>query len=230
MSNLRYPIPVAGLAVCIAAACSMAEGRAAESGRIAGTIVLGLKRTGRPLPLSAYGARHVAHDAAVQSESSHVLVWLKDAPRGVKPAPVAIEVRQQDETFMPHVSAIPVGSTVKFPNGDNYFHNVFSLSRTASFDLGRYPRGDSRQHTFTKPGIVKVYCHLHSHMSALIAVFDHPYFARGTEDGTFTIADVPAGRYTLTAWHERAGDTDVAVVVEPGETTRLEVVVPVIEP
>ena len=77
---------------------------------------------------------------------------------------------------MPRVAAVTVGSTVEFPNLDSYFHNVFSLSRGASFDLGRYPKGESRSRRFTRPGLVKVYCHFHSDMSATIVVFDHPFY------------------------------------------------------
>ena len=86
---------------------------------------------------------------------------------------------------MPRLVAITRGSTVEFPNADPYFHNVFSLSRGATFDLGRYPRGESRSRAFTKPGLVKVYCHLHSQMSASIMVFDHSHFTHSrTPTGT----------------------------------------------
>ena len=70
---------------------------------------------------------------------------------------------------------------------------MFSLSRTATFDLGRYPRNTSKARTFTKPGVMKVFCHLHSHMSAIVRVFSHPYFATPDRNGRFTIPDVPAG-------------------------------------
>ena len=80
-------------------------------------------------------------------------------------------IAQKDEQFVPHVVAVTVGSTVAFPNQDPIFHNVFSLSRGASFNLGRYPSGSSRSRVFTKPGIVKVFCDIHSQMSAVVRVF-----------------------------------------------------------
>jgi plastocyanin len=201
----------------------------AETGQIAGHVRLGLKRTGRPLGSTAYAARQIVTPGAPGPDLANVLVWLRDAPRAANLVVSKTEIRQQDEMFVPHLVAITVGSTVQFPNDDPYFHNVFSLSRASTFDLGRYPKGDSRSRIFTKPGIVKVFCNLHSHMSALVAVFDHPYFAQVSAEGTFTIDRVPAGTYSLTAWHERAGETDVTVKVEPAGTTRLEVIVPVLE-
>ena len=90
---------------------------------------------------------------------------------------------QQDESFEPRVLAITRGSTVDFPNADPYFHNVFSLSSGAAFDLGRYKRGDTRSRVFTRPGLVKVYCHVHSQMSASILVLDNDHFTRPQSDG-----------------------------------------------
>jgi hypothetical protein len=141
--------------------------------------------------------------------------------------PTQAELRQRGEMYVPHVVAITTGSTVTFPNDDALFHNVFSLSRSASFDLGRYPKGETRTRRFEKPGVIKVYCHLHSHMSAIIAVFDHPWYAQASEDGSFTIDRVPAGSYTLTGWHERAGNTDRPITVEAGAATRIELIVPI---
>ncbi len=89
--------------------------------------------------------------------------------------------------------AITRGSTVDFPNGDPFFHNVFSLSRAANFNLGRFERGQSRSREFTKAGTVKVYCDIHSHMSATILVFDHPYFTIPELDGSFELPAVPVG-------------------------------------
>ena len=126
-----------------------------------------------------------------------MIVFIKDAPRaGTMPAS-RIEMIQQDEAFVPRVLAITRGSTVDFPNADPFFHNVLSLSRAASFDLGRYPRSDRRSRTFTQPGLVKVYCHLHSHMTASIMVFDHQHFTSPAPDGRFVLTDVPAGDYRL---------------------------------
>jgi plastocyanin len=200
-----------------------------ESGRIEGTIRLGIKRTARPLQTAAYATRQITVPGTPGPELANVLVWLRDVPWKGELPPQREEIHQRDEMFVPRVVAITVGSTVRFPNEDPFFHNVFSLSRAASFDLGRYPKGDSRSRVFTRAGIVKVFCHFHAHMSALVAVFDHPYFAQVTADGTFTLDAVPAGTYTLTAFHERAGNTDASVSVRAGQTSRLEVIVPFID-
>ena len=113
--------------------------------------------------------------------------------------------------------AITRGSTVEFPNSDPFFHNVFSLSRGATFDLGTVSaRRRAARESFTQPGLVKVYCHLHSHMSASIMVFDHPHFVVPQVDGSFVLADVPAGQYRLSAWHERIGESAKNIVVEAG--------------
>ena len=141
--------------------------------------------------------------------------------------PVKGELRQEHETFLPHVLGITRGSTVDFPNDDPIFHNVFSLSSAATFDLRRYPRGQSRSRPFPKAGIVKVYCNIHSHMSATILVMDNPYFTVPARDGAFELANVPAGQYTLVGWHERAGERRVSVRVERAKTATVDLSLPV---
>jgi len=137
------------------------------------------------------------------------------------------EVAQRGETFLPHVLPIVKGSTVEFPNQDPIFHNVFSLSGTKSFDLGRYPQDDSRSVTFDKAGIVPVFCHLHSDMSAIILVLDNPYFAVPGTDGHYRIENIPAGRYTLVAWHERSEQVEMQVDVKNGDSLELSISVPI---
>lgn len=159
-------------------------------------------------------------------EVENVVVFVRASSSGA-PRAMTASILQRGEEFLPHVTAVTVGSTVEFPNDDPFFHNVFSLSRAATFDLGRYPRGESRLRTFTKPGIVKVFCHIHSHMSALVRVFDHPYFAIPDETGQFEIGGLPAGRYEVVAWHERAGEVADHITIEAGSTANLSFSLPV---
>ena len=137
------------------------------------------------------------------------------------------EIRQRNENFVPRVVAVTVGSEVDFPNDDPIYHNVFSLSRVKTFDLGRYPKGKSRGERFDKPGVVKVFCQIHSHMSATVMVFDHPWFAIPDEQGMFDLSGVPPGMHQVTAWHERLGDTTLQVRVEPGRPATIDFVLPV---
>jgi hypothetical protein len=130
-----------------------------------------------------------------------------------------VAIRQLDEEFLPHVAAVTTGSTVEFPNEDLVFHNVFSLSSAATFDLGRYPQHASKSRVFKKSGIVKVFCHLHSHMSAIVRVFDHPYFTTPGTDGRFEIDGLEPGRHEVVAWHERVGESTLSLVVAANETT-----------
>jgi len=132
------------------------------------------------------------------------VVYLESAPRGAfetNDSGRAI-MDQRNETFVPHILAITTGTTVDFPNSDKFFHNVFSLSKTKRFDLGRYAAGGSRSVTFDRPGIVRVFCEIHTHMSAFILVFSHPFFALTDPDGRYHIDNVPPGTYSVVAWHE----------------------------
>ncbi len=124
---------------------------------------------------------------------------------------------QRNETFVPHVLAVSAGTIVDFPNNDSTYHNVFSLSKTKRFDLGRYARGHSKSVRFDRPGIVRVFCDIHSHMSAFVLVFGHRYFATTDTDGTYRIDNIPPGTYTVAAWHEGdVRDTRTIVVPQQG--------------
>ena len=134
------------------------------------------------------------------------VVYLESAPALAFPdvEPQRATMDQRNETFVPHVLAITVGTTVDFPNSDNKYHNVFSIRGPRPFDLGRYAAGRSKAVRFDRPGIVRVFCEIHSHMSAFILVFNHRFYAVTSADGRYQIGRVPPGRYTLVAWNEGA--------------------------
>lgn len=207
-----------------------ATGAAQSSGTVTGTVTLTAANRA-PLGTAAYGRRGVApKPASVGPETRKVIVYLADAKPTTPPAAMRVKVVQRGEQFLPPVTAVTVGSVVEFPNEDPFFHNVFSLSRARSFDLGRYPSGESRERSFPRAGIVKVYCDIHSHMSALIMVLEHPWFTIPAENGSFTLPPVPPGQYTLVAWHERIGEQRQRITVTSGETTKAAFTLPVLEP
>jgi plastocyanin len=146
------------------------------------------------------------------------VVYLEAAPQGAfeEPERARVVLDQRNQTFVPHVLAITTGTTVDFLNSDRTYHNVFSLSKARRFDLGRYPRNEVRSVRFDRPGVVRVFCDIHSHMSAFILVFAHRYFAVTEPDGTYRIERVPAGRYSLVAWNEGQERETRAVEVSPG--------------
>ena len=152
------------------------------------------------------------------SDLSDVVVYLDDVK--AKPRPATASMVMKGKAFFPHVVAIPVGGTVEFPNEDPIFHNAFSVSGENRFDLPLYKRPKMGSQTFQRPGVVKVYCNIHPQMSAVVVVLDTPYFTKVASDGSFTVDNVPAGKHTVKAWHERAGDAAVAVTVpEKGAAT-----------
>lgn len=199
-----------------------------DSGQVTGLVRLTTRVRGTPLPSNVYQPRAVGHHGAGSTpEIRNVVVYLKDVVyRGMLPTSRA-QVVQKNEAFVPRVLAITRGSTVEFPNDDPYFHNVFSLSSAAAFNLGRYPKGKTSRWEFNKPGLVKVFCNIHSHMAASILVLDHPYFAIPDVDGTFALPAVPPGRYTLVGWHERIGERTTSILVQPGRPLAVELSLPV---
>jgi plastocyanin len=132
-----------------------------------------------------------------------------------KPIQVVI---QKDATFRPHVLPVLVGTTVEWPNNDDIYHNVFSMSEAKPFDLGIYKNKEIKRVTFDKPGRVDVFCSIHTRMSCIILVLTNPFFASTDKNGNFTIPNVPPGTYELKAWHERLpAQTKTITVPESGD-------------
>ncbi|AMY07655.1 hypothetical protein LuPra_00829 [Luteitalea pratensis] len=122
------------------------------------------------------------------------------------------ELAQRGEAFRPELVVVPVGATVSFPNGDPLFHNVFSYSRARRFDLGRYPKGETKTVVFDKPGYVKVLCEVHKWMRAGILVVENPFHAVVQESGRFQFDEVPAGRYRVVVeTFDRRAQADVQI-------------------
>jgi len=138
-------------------------------------------------------------------DNRDAVVYLENVP-GQFPAPKeALQIDQVKMTFVPHVTAIVVGTVVKFLNSDSVLHNVYTPSKAGDrFNLGSWPKGQTKSYTFDKPGEVRLLCNVHPEMEAWIIVLANSYFAKTGADGSYTIANVPAGKYTLKVWHEKS--------------------------
>jgi plastocyanin len=149
------------------------------------------------------------------------LITLEPADGKWKPrSPKHVVLEQRNREFLPHVMAISVGSTVAFPNFDPVFHNVFSTSPAAPFDLGLYRSSEAREFTFQKEGIVRLGCNLHANMSAFVAVVAAPAYVVTDGDGRFAFKRLPPGRYRLKAWSERsAAPITQDIAIKPGKNT-----------
>ena len=149
------------------------------------------------------------------TDLSDVVVYVEGARAKARPpaAAPAATITMKGKSFTPHVAVVAVGGTVEFPNEDPLLHNAFSVSGENHFDLQLYKRPKLGAFTFQHPGIVKVYCNIHPQMSAVVLVRDNPLFTKAAVDGSFTIENVPAGKYVVKAWHERGGEAGSEVTV-----------------
>jgi hypothetical protein len=134
-----------------------------------------------------------------------------------------LAIVQKDFQFSPSLLVIPTNTSVSFPNQDAEFHNVFSYSKTKRFDLGRYPKGESKDVMFDKPGIVKIYCEVHPWMRAVVLVLENPFYTLVARDGSFSIPGIPAGHYDMVVWNIDAGARKLSVDVSSGNISRLHI-------
>ncbi|MGJ8640178.1 MAG: hypothetical protein ACSHYA_12380 [Opitutaceae bacterium] len=148
-------------------------------------------------------ARYAGNSDDVEKPAPFVgVVYLTQEGMDAKPPQTEPAVMaQKGLQFFPSVLPIQLGSSVKFPNQDNTYHNVFSYSPEKTFDLGRYAKDDKPPIVqFDEAGEVRVFCEVHEHMRAIILVLETPYFTATDPAGAFSIADVPPGEYTLNIW------------------------------
>lgn len=184
-----------------------ANGQPAPSAAAAGTV------RGRVMLAGAGGKLEPSAADAVVSAAG-----VRRTPRAATPPPPA-RMASQNKQFGPRIVVVPAGDPVDFPNLDNIYHNVFSLTEGNRFDLGLYKNGDSRRRVFAAPGACRVYCNIHSNMAGIVYVTDGDAAAVTGPDGTFRIDGVPAGPRTFVVWHEKAGEMRLTVDVAPGRET-----------
>jgi plastocyanin len=215
--------------------------RHADTGRIVGTVEISTALTTRRPRFRIYadagpGSIPPATQDPPGGEMRNVVVYVQsaDARDGSPAADVSAvpsarldslrhgNMAQVNEQFEPHVLTVLQGGRVDFPNHDDVYHNVFSLSSVRTFDLGRYPTGASKSVTFNKAGIVQVFCHIHSDMSAIVFVLPNPYFATPASTGHYEIGDLPPGEYTIVGWHERTKPVARKIRVVAGQTTTVD--------
>jgi plastocyanin len=153
-----------------------------------------------------------ARDSGKKPDHSNAVIWLTTLPAPTAADRAALSelarqrfrLVQQHKRFSPHVLVIPAGAAVEFPNFDPFFHNVFSLFDGKRFDLGLYEAGTTHAVRFERAGISYIFCNIHPEMSAVVVALNTPYYAISNRFGEVSIAHVPAGRYAVNVWHERA--------------------------
>jgi plastocyanin len=189
---------------------------------------------GRFLLLAALGLGpwlHAAPPAALRGtvvvkgvKSNADVVVTLETP-GLKLAPPAepAKIDQRGFRFVPRVTVIQTGSTIRFRNSDKEPHNVYSPE--GRYNLGTWPTGETRDYTFKKPGIYTQLCNLHPDMLAYVVVVDTPHFAVTDATGAFLIRNVPPGKYRLVAWHEKKDRLERDVEVIAGPPLELDLVI-----
>jgi plastocyanin len=152
------------------------------------------------------------------------VLWIPETPAEKAAAVVHPKVASKSKRFDPRITVIPAGTTVDFPNLDNIFHNVFSVSEKNRFDLGLYRNGAFRSMTFDNPGLVRIYCNIHPQMAAYIMVVDGRRYSQTGADGAVTLPAVPPGKHALRAWDEKGGEWTGAVEVASGKPSSVAIV------
>jgi plastocyanin len=211
MRALRYAFGILAISALVAGGVAKSREAGSVAGRVSGEAVV-----------LAPGAR------AMEKDASRVVVWLVplDAVMPVRAATERPHYRllQRNKRFEPDLLVVPVGSVVDFPNGDPWFHNVFSLYRGKRFDLGLYQAGSQRSVRFDRIGPSYLFCNIHPEMTGVVLVLDSELFGVTDKSGHYSIAGVTPGKYVLHVWYENANPESLQalarqVTVEAGNQT-----------
>ncbi len=159
----------------------------------------------------------------------NTVVYIDKIPdKTFTPLEKKVVMDQKKMKFIPHILPVLVGTTVDFLNNDEVLHNIFTPDKVADkFNLGTYPKGVVKSHTFDKPGVSVMLCNVHPEMEAWVIILETQYFGVVKKDGSYTIPDVPGGDYTVKVWNKRkkmkAVDNPFAVSVPDEGSVNLDI-------
>ena len=165
------------------------------------------------------GKIRITKNGKPKANHGNVVVYLEGIPASAVDRKHAI--RQRNLQFDPRVSVVVKGTTVDFPNDDKVFHNVFSTSRPARFDLGLYRSGSSKSVPFKRVGVVDVFCNIHPEMWSRVLVVPTTLFAATDASGKFRIDGVPPGTYPIVVWHPLGAEVRGKVTIERGKAANV---------
>lgn len=195
------------------------------NGTVKGKIEIEEKTKTNRRQRTGYNQHQHGNEQKISNETENVVVYLEEI--GSKgnytysgKTPV---LTQKNAEFIPKVLPILKGTTINIKNEDKIYHNVFSLSDPKSFNIGRRPKGETVPQTFNKSGVVRVFCDIHSHMSAFIIILDNPFFATGNKNGNYEINNIPPGKYKLNVWHDNFEFESVEININSGETKTVNI-------
>jgi plastocyanin len=154
--------------------------------------------------------------------NADVVITIEGVPDSV-PSKLLGMVAQKNKQFDPGLTVVTKGSKVEFPNQDKIFHNVFSVSKPAKFDLGLYKSGESKTVKLRRAGLIDVYCNIHPEMVAQIKVVDTKHYAVTGSDGSFEIDGIPPGTYPIVAWQQYGEEYRGEVTVTSGGTASVKI-------
>ncbi len=213
---MHLPAIALTCALLFAALTANAQGTASAEG----TVTLP-----KPAALTKLSPRYASQSGAfLPPEPPTAVVFLEGAPLPAEDKAVTnvVQVVQKGMQFAPGLIAVRKGTRVEFPNGDDFYHNVFSYSKAKRFDLGRFLKDEKPAAvTFDQPGVVKLYCEIHEHMRGTVVVLDTPYFVKTDTNGVYQLTGLPAGQFKLKAWVDDKVTYEQPVDLKPGAAVRV---------
>ena len=181
-------------------------------------MVFAREATSKPQVGTVKGTVSVVKDGKAKGDNKGVVIYLENVP-GTPPTPKdhAI-IKQREKQFEPPLTVVVKGTTIDFPNEDKIFHNVFSVSRPARFDLGLYKSGTAKSVEFKKAGVVDVYCNIHPEMIAKVKILENGFYTVSDAKGQFRIDGVPPGTYPVVAWLPSGDEARGSVTIKAGQS------------